>query len=392
MNMHKAKRPVLVFGAGIHQGHAADEARALAELLQWPVALTWGAADLLPESNPLRIGTFGTHGTRAANFAVQNANYLLCIGTRLDTKATGSPAKWFAREAHIVMVDIDQAEIAKMAQVGVTVEGICTDAKKYISGLIRSIGAQASIPEWWPASDCADWLDRCQYWKRRYPAVLPEYEREEGVNPYVLVRELSRLAEPGEIIVCDTGCAIAWTCQAWEFKEGQRLLHPWNQTPMGYALPGAIGAHYATGRRVICITGDGAIMMSIGELATIAGNNLPIKIVLLNNKGHAMCRQSQREWMGGTYPSTSIEGGLRFPRFDACAMGFGLNTIKAGRYSKTHGLHMLFDIEGPLFMEFMIPPDADVVPKGKAGDANENQYPYLPADVLAAEMVIGPPR
>lgn len=123
MNLYEAKRPVLIFGQGIHQGHAEREAVELANLLQIPVALTWGAADLLPESNPLRIGTFGTHGTRAVNFAVQNADFILSIGCRLDTKATGTPAKWFAREAHIVMVDIDQAEIDKMAQVGVKVQG-----------------------------------------------------------------------------------------------------------------------------------------------------------------------------------------------------------------------------------------------------------------------------
>ena len=379
MNLHEARRPVLILGAGIHQANAANEARALVELLQIPVCLTWGAADILPESNPLRIGTFGTHGTRAANFAVQNADFLLCIGTRLDTKATGTPAKWFAREAHIVMVDIDESEIKKMEKVGVNVQGKCVDAATFID-LMRAMWMSEKVPDW------SDWVAGCQDWKRRYPPVLPEYESESGVNPYVLIRELSRLAKPDDIIVCDTGCAIAWVSQAWEFKAGQRLLHPWNQTPMGYALPGAIGAHYATGKRIICITGDGALQMGIAELATIQGHSLPIKIVLLNNRGHGMCRQSQREWMGGTYPATSIEGGLRFPRFDACATGFGLHTIKGGRYSKTYGLSTLLDVVGPAFIEFMIPQDADVVPKCKAGDPNENQYPYLPN--LANEMIV----
>lgn len=397
MNLHESKRPVLVLGAGIHQANAANEARALVDLLQIPVCVTWGFCDGIPESNPLRIGTFGTHGTRAANFAVQNSDFILSIGCRLDTKATGTPAKWFAREAHIVMVDIDEAEIAKMEKVGVKVQGAPMDAKAFISDLsafykypfvthsYRSdIGFYTETTQSLP--DRPDWLARCQDWKRRYPPVMPEYESESGINPYVLIRELSRMAEPGDIIVCDTGCAIAWTCQTWEFKEGQRLLHCWNQTPMGYALPAAIGAHYATGKRIICITGDGAIMMGIAELATIQGHNLPIKIVLLNNLGHQMCRQSQREWMGGTYPATSIEGGLRFPRFDACAMGFGMNTIKGGRYSKTYGLSTLLDVAGPAFIEFMIRPDADVVPKCKAGEPNENQYPYL--SNLADEMIV----
>lgn len=385
MNLHESKRPVLIFGAGIHQCHAEREARGLAELLQIPVCLTWGAADLLPESNPLRIGTFGTHGTRAANFAVQNADYLLCIGTRLDTKATGTPAKWFAREAHIVMVDIDESEIAKMEKVGVKVEGVCEDAKTFIQ--TNLIAAQYNQP----TGDVSAWLLRCQDWKRRYPAVLPEYEREEGANPYVLIRELSRIAEPGDIIVSDTGCAIAWVCQAWEFKEGQRLLHPWNQTPMGYGLPAAIGAHYATGKRVICITGDGSIMMSIGELATIGEKNLPIRVLLLNNNSHAMCVQTEQEHFGGKNAATTQEAGLSFPDFYkvAKAFGFRVEQLYFNDYAQNR-LAWLLDSTAryPRLLRAKIDCDLDVRPKVKFGYPNEDGFPYLPREVLAAEMIV----
>lgn len=388
MNLHEAKRPVLIFGAGVHQGHAEREARELAELLRIPVCLTWGCADLLPGTNPLRIGTFGTHGTRAANFAVQNADYLLCIGTRLDTKATGTPAKWFAREAHIVMVDIDRAEIDKMAKVGVKIEGICIDVKEFLR---REYELQAQLHFADTDYDTAEnlipspWLAKCQDWKRRYPVVLPEYEQEEGINPYVLIRELSRIAEPGDIIVSDTGCAIAWVCQAWGFKEGQRLLHPFNQTPMGYGLPAAIGAHYATGKHVICISGDGSIMMSIGELATIGGHHLPIKIVLLNNFGHGMCRQTEREFFDGKHCATSLESGLTFPDFIALAEA---NGIEGEVFTDPETVFDAFISDQPYLLEVIVDPNHDVVPKCKFGNANENQYPYLPHEVLAAEMIV----
>ncbi|MCR4300707.1 MAG: thiamine pyrophosphate-dependent enzyme [Sulfuricaulis sp.] len=389
MNFHEAKRPVLIFGAGIHQGHAENEARELVKLLQIPVCLTWGACDLLPESNPLRIGTFGTHGTKAANFAVQNASHILSVGCRLDTKATGTPAKWFAREADIVMVDIDPCEIAKMGKVGVRVEGICQDAKDYITSLIRSIRTQAPIPEWWPASNCPEWTSRCQDWKQRYPAVLPEYEQEEGVNPYVLIRELSRLCEPGEIIVSDTGCTLAWCMQTWEFKEGQRFLHPMNQTPMGYGLPAAIGAHYATGKRVICVTGDGSIMMSIGELATIAGHNLPIKIVLLDNSSMAMCVQTENEWFDGKNCATTPASGLTFPNFERCIEGFGIPVEECQRNAGVESvLGALFWRDGPQATVFHISPEHDVKPKVKMGRPNEDAYPPLPREVMEAEMIV----
>ena len=393
MNLHEAKRPVLVLGAGIHQGHAEREAVELANLLQIPVCLTWGFCDGLPESSPLRIGTFGTHGTRAANFAVQNADFLLCIGTRLDTKATGTPAKWFAREAYIVMVDIDQAEIDKMSKIGVKVDGVCMDAKEYIRAGCPQVTFGPARPEgvtlWRGYPDVSDWLARCQDWKRRYPPVLPEYEREDGINPYVLIRELSRIARPDDIIVCDTGCAIAWTCQAWEFKEGQRLLHCWNQTPMGYALPAAVGAHYATGKRVICIVGDGAIMMSIGELATIGRNTLPIKILLLENGGHAMCRQTEREWLDGKYCGTSTSSGLTFPDFEECAEPCGILADEVRKNEDaSFMLDWLFQFDIPQLLVAHIHPDADVIPKAKYGHANEDQHPLLPREVLAAEMIV----
>lgn len=346
MRLSESKRPVLVFGAGI-QG-CRSEARQLADLLGIPVATTWGACDTLPYSHPLNIGGFGTHGTRAANFTVQNADYLLCIGTRLDTKATGTPAQSFARAAHIVMVDIDRAEIAKMEKCGVKVEGVQMDARYYIRTLIDALLETGSHPQ--PNG----WLERCQDWKRRYPPVVPP-----------IIKEISALATSEDIIVSDTGCAVAWMMQGFEFKDGQRFLHPFNNTPMGYGLPGAIGAYYATGRRVIVVTGDGSIMMSIGELATIGQKKLPIVIHLLNNHAHAMCAQSEREWFNGKYASTTPDSGLSFPDFYRMAAAFDVDLT----------VHE-------------IDPETAVSPKVKSGDANENGQPYLSRDELSREMLI----
>lgn len=345
MQLSEAKRPVLVFGAGI-QG-CRQEARELTELLQIPFVWTWGACDLYPFSHPLNIGGFGTHGTRAANFCVQNADYLLCIGTRLDTKATGTPSASFARAAHIVMVDIDRAEIAKMEKCGVKVEGVHEDAASYMSAKNWMLWP----PNWkWDAS----WLAKCQDWKRRYPPIVPD-----------VIHAISDHAQPDDVIVSDTGCALAWMMQGFKFKEGQRFLHPFNNTPMGYGLPGAIGAHYATGKRVIAVCGDGSIMMSIGELATIAQRKLPIKIYLLDNKSHAMCAQSEREWFGGKYAATTVNSGLSFPDFRAVLSAFEVD-------------YEIHDID----------PATGVNPKVKSGDANENGQPYLSAEELKIEMII----
>lgn len=347
-SLHRAKRPVIICGAGVRLAGAGVDARMLSQKLGIPVAPTWGALDMFPTDDPLTIGSFGTHGNRHGNFAVQNADWILAVGTRLDTKATGTPVESFAPHAKIFMVDIDRAEIAKF---GNRVTGYVSHAAIFLQAMLERVQAvqwhEGTFPDFSP------WLETIEEWKDSYPV--------SSHGPYRIISDLSDAAKPGDIICCDTGCTVAWIAQAWRFKEGQRLLHAWNQTPMGCGLPMAIGAHYATVQPVLLITGDGSLMMSIGELATIKG--LPIRIALLNNEGHAMCRQTQREWMGGTYPATSLEGGLKFPDFTAVAKAFGVNLT-----------------------EYFIDPDADVVPKVKYGDPNHDGHPLLPRAELDAQM------
>lgn len=374
----RAQRPVIIYGAGVRLAGAMLEARAFSKRLGIPVAPTWGALDMFASDDPLTIGAFGTHGTRYGNFAVQNADWILAVGSRLDTKATGTPVESFAPDARVFMVDIDPTEIDKF---GARVTGECADARAWLrSALCADSGSDACFSEW---------LERIHYWKARYPVCTPENALEEAVNPYVLIRALSTLCEPGEVVCADTGCAVAWLAQAFSWKSGQRFIHAFNQTPMGYGLPAAIGAYYATGKRVVLVTGDGSLMMSAGELATVAGHKLPIKIVLLNNLGHAMCRQTQREWFGGVYPSTSIEGGLSFPDFHQLARAHGIraSTMTNQRDPWTQAqLVDLLEGDDPALLQVMINPDHDVIPKVKYGHANEDMYPLLDRAELRANM------
>lgn len=375
-------RPILIYGAGIHLAGAEEEALAFARHHQIPVAPTWAGLDLIPSDDPLVVGSFGTHGTRAGNFAVQNSDYILSVGSRLDSKATGTPIETFAREAQIVMVDIDDREIRKFNG---RVDGICCDAKDFFQTTAVS-----------PKGDFTAWRTQIARWKERYPVVSPEYEKTDEVNPYVFLRELSSVCEEGEIICSDTGCTVAWVSQAWYWKENQRFIHAFNQTPMGYGLPSAIGAQYATGQRVVLVTGDGSLMMSLGELAT--AKDLPIKIFLLNNKGHAMCRQTQREWLGGTYPSTSIEGGLKFPHFRNVALACGLKTWVIEHQHKRRKeedsnkdvIEKALADSGPTFVEIVIDPSWDVVPKVKYGYPNEDGHPLLDRDEFKEQMIVKP--
>ncbi len=383
-----AKRPVLIYGAGIHIAKAEEQARNFAHLLGIPVAPTWAALDIFSSADPLNIGAFGTHGTRAGNFAVQNSDLIIAVGTRLDTKATGTPSSTFARKAKIFVVDIDKAELAKFQHIGLTVEGICEDAKTYLTDEYLwakdTIAHDGSFPDFMP------WQQQIVNWQLKYPICPKSYYEEVEINPYVLVKELSRHCGADDIICSDTGCTVAWMAQAFDFKVGQRFLHAWNQTPMGYGLPAAVGAHYATGKRVVLVSGDGSFQMQ-NELATVAGRNLPIKIVLLNNAGHGMCRQTEREWFGGRHKSTAAgEGGLTFPkRFTDVAHAYRIRTWGTEKASEIElGLLDLMSGNDCAFFEALINPDHDVIPKLFATKPLEDMQPYLDREEFNQQMMV----
>ena len=376
-DLKSAKRPIIIYGWGIHLSKSEVESVQLARNLGVPIALTWGARDLFNSYDSLNVGGFGTHGTRAANFAVQNADWILSVGSRLDSKATGTPIESFARQAKIFMVDIDQKEIDKF---GLRVNGVCKDAKKFIQESLVYCELQ-KFPSF------GDWVGKILAWREDYPACLPEYHKEQGINPYVFVDELSFKIKEDDIIVSDTGCALAWMMQGFKFS-GQRFIHAFNQTPMGYGLPAAIGAHFATGKRIILITGDGSFQMSIAELATVSKHKIPIKIILFNNQGHAMCRQTEREWMGGEYFSTTDKD-LAIPEFTEVAKAYGLNVGKITvNLNINTALQYLLEDDSAYLLEVKINPDAEVIPKVKYGHANEDGFPYLSEEELKSNMMI----
>ena len=251
-----ARRPVVVLGWGVRLAGAAELARTVVEKLGLPVAPTWAVADLLPADHPLLIGTFGTHGTRHANFAVQNADLILAVGSRLDTKATGSPPATFARGARKVVVDVDPFELSKFGRYGLAVDlPIQADAAAFFRALDLAAGfhqkpADSDNQQVANLSPRVDWLRRIADWKRRYPLCPEAFQRERDVNPYVFVKTLARHCAEGELFFLDTGCALAWMMQGFEFKRGQRAFHDWNNTAMGWRCRPALVPrwHWEAGR------------------------------------------------------------------------------------------------------------------------------------------------
>jgi len=382
----QATRPIVVLGWGVHLAKAESEARAFIEHLGLPVNPTWGAADILAEAHPLRCGTFGTHGTRYGNFAIQNADLVLSIGSRLDTHVIGSPFSSFCRGGRKVMVDIDRTEIEKFSHFDLRIDlSIVADAKAFLVEAIRQSAHQN-------APDIAAWREQIGAWKARYPEVQPGYFESTALNPYVFIKALSDAAIEGEVIFADTGCAVAWASQAFQFKSGQRFFSAFNNTPMGHGLPGAIGACLALNdKRVVCITGDGGLMMNIQELNTVLYHKLPVKIFVLNNHGYSMIQQTQDQWLNSRYEASSEAGGLGFPDFHrlAAVLGFNTMTLSENRHASER-LRAFLDAPGPGFCNVELRPEERVIPQVKFGRPIEDAEPLLPREEFLGNMIVPP--
>lgn len=379
-----AKRPVIIAGWGIHLSGAYAEVIRLIEKLSIPVAPTWAMAHLLDKDHELLIGTFGTHGTRYSNFAVQNADLIIALGSRLDTKATGSPPSTFAREARKILVDIDETELNKFDNLDVTINfKINLDIKIFVNILLEKLEG-AKKP------DNTLWLDQIRKWKLSYPICPPAYYQEQEVNPYVFVKTLSSSCKPGDVIIADTGCTIAWMMQAFDFKKDQRLYHDFNNTAMGWGLPASIGASLGLpGKQVISVMGDGSFSINSQELATIVSKKLPIKIFVLDTHGHLMVQQTQSQWLGSKYIATSINGGLPYVDIANIAKGYGLHTISILKNSElSEAISEMLGFDGPALCVININQSHRVIPQVKFGRPNEDLEPLLPREELAANMLI----
>jgi len=384
--LKKAKRPVVVLGWGVRLAKAEDELRKFLMHVQAPFVPTWAVADILPSDHPLYIGTFGTHGTRHANFAVQNADLILAIGSRLDTKATGSPPSSFARGAKKIIVDIDPTEMRKFEKSGLLIDlRIKDDAKHFLTQLNRNAAKEKKL-------SYGEWLGWIRVCKNKHPVCPSHYYAEKEVNPYVLITSLSQIAEEGDVIVVDTGCTVAWTMQTFEFKSGQRLFHDWNNTAMGWALPASIGVSLALGRKkVICITGDGSLQMNIQELATVVKHQLPIKIIVINNNGYGMIQQTQDQWLDSRYEASSIASGLAFPNFVKVAQAYGFDTFSIAKNDGiTNILKEAFATKGPAFCNVELGLGHRVTPQVKFGLPNEDMEPLLSRKEFLENMIIEP--
>jgi len=390
--LNKSERPILLAGNGIRLARAEKEFLELVDVLDIPVESTWLAIDLIADDHPLFVGRPGSLAPRGANFAVQNSDFLLALGARLDRVITGYSPERFARAAHKVMVDIDPFELAKMGDSIQT--KVQADAGDFIRALLRR---KAEIQR----KDRSPWKQRCVDWKKRYPVILPEHRKPEGpVSMYHLAEALQDVL-PGNtpIVSGSSGSAIELFLLALRVKPGQRIFHTTALGAMGYGIAASIGVCMAIGRRpVVCVDGDGGFQFNIQELETVSRLKLPITFFVLNNGGYASIRISQTNFFGAPSIGCSPETGQTLPDITKVAQAYGLQTDVIRDQSDLRGdLRRVLSRGGPLVCDTFILPDEFRGPRLSSvqrpdgsfvSKPLEDLFPFLSREEFLSNMLI----
>lgn len=318
----QSKRPLIYAGSGIHSSDTKEVLHEIVNALNIPMVTAWNSNDLIEDNHRLYAGRPGTIGNRAGNFAVQSADLLIVLGSRLNIRLVSYNWESFAKNALKVGVDIDVKELNKPT---------CKFDHKFVYDLKFFLPELLSKIKSHEFPSNSEWINWCKIRLKKYPVCLDEYwSLKDKVNPYCFVDELSNHTVDDEIIICADGTACVTTFQGIRVKKNQRIFHNSGCASMGYELPATIGAYFTNPSvtRLICIAGDGSIMMNLQELQTIAGYNIPAQIFLLNNKGYHSIRQTQNSFFKGTSVGCGTESGLTFPDFQKTARAFDLNYFK----------------------------------------------------------------
>lgn len=392
--IRNAKRPVFHAGYGIRLSGGYDAFRRVAKKLNIPIVTYWNAVDLIEDENPLYCGRAGNMGDRPGNWAIQNADLILAVGTRISIRQVGYNWKTWARAAEVIMVDVDRAEMKKHT---IHVEHpIWADAKDFLEKLDEA--ATTNVP----VSHAESWLNTCQKWKKEYPAVLPRQWEENGrtANVYAFVRYLSsRLPENSLTAVSNGACCVVGN-QAYVIQKGSRMANNSAIASMGYGLPAAIGTCIGGGRRTtICLEGDGSIMMNLQELQTVLTNQLPIKIFLINNQGYHSIRITQTNLFHKNFVGIGPEShDLSFPNYEKLSKAFGYPYYCAHSNAEMEKVvDEVLQTDGPVFCEIFTDTEQVWEPKSSTKRLEdgtlvspplEDLAPFLPREELQQQMFI----
>ena len=386
--LESSVRPVVAAGHGIRLSQAVSEFLAFVERESLPVVTTFNGFDVIPGDHPLFVGRIGTVGTRSGNFALQNADLIISVGTRNNIRQVSYNWGYTGRCARKIVVDIDEAELRKKTYQPDL--GIVADVRSFLSG-VMSMDYDKKVRS-------TDWLGWCQQRQLKYGSYTKIIEQKEKINPYHLIEAFTGGLREGDIVVAGNGTACVALFQAGIVKSGQRIFWNSGMASMGYDIPAAIGAAFASGKQVYCIAGDGSVMMNLQELQTIAAYQLPVKILLLNNDGYISIRQTQNSFFAGHLVGTGPETGVKLPDFTSVAKAFSIPAAKIESPADMRsGIDSFIAHKGPILCEVLLDADYQFTPKlssEKRADGTmiskplEDMYPFMDRKEFLGNMIV----
>ncbi|MGA2319755.1 MAG: biosynthetic-type acetolactate synthase large subunit [Solirubrobacteraceae bacterium] len=358
-----AQRPVIYAGGGVVNAEASDELTEFATCDRFPVTCTLMGLGAFPAPHSQWLGMLGMHGTRAANYAMDEADLICAVGARFDDRITGKLSE-FAPRAKFIHIDVDPAEISKNVPAHIPIVG---DAKHVLAKLLveyRAMGADSErLAAWW---------NRIDGWREKYPLAY-EDSTDSEIKPQYMVKALYEATGGEAIVTSDVGQHQMWAAQYYDFPKPRRWINSGGLGTMGFGLPAAMGAAIACPERLVCcIAGDGSVQMNAQELATCAQNNIPIKVFIMNNGYLGMVRQWQELFWDGRYSHVDMG---EFPDFVKLAEAYGVTGMRfADKSTLVEDMKRAIATEGPVLVDVRV-------------TREENTYPMIPAGRAAREMV-----
>ena len=383
-----AKRPIIIAGNGVRLSGSIDKLKNFSSKNNIPCVVSYLAADYFEQNNSSYVGRLGIKGDRAGNFAVQNSDLIICLGSRLSVCLTGFEYDLFARDAKLIVVDIDEDEHKKNT---VAIEQfICSDVGDFLDQVDKKIEKK----------HLDSWQKKCVQWKSKWPVYQNGYDIN-TVNMYEFVKALSDLANEDSIVVSDAGSSYYVTAQSFIIKNSkQRLITSGAQADMGFTLPAAIGACISSNKSVIGITGDGSFQLNIQELQTVKHYNLPVKLFVWNNNGYLSIRATQDKFFDGRRIGTDPTSGLSFPEVEKIAHAYDIPYVKITNVAELREkISNIIFLQGPVICEVMCPEFQEIIPavsavKNADGSMTskpiEDMYPYLERKEFYEEMINKP--
>lgn len=383
-----AQRPIVLIGNGVRSAKAIKELEKFVENIHIPLTYAHTATDVYGLNNEFSIGAVGSLcGTRAGNFAVQNADLVLVLGCRMSSMTTGEDQSKFAREAKVIIVDIDRDEHTKKnekidklieADVKRVLEILCKKNLKLVNDI---------------------WIDKCKHWKKIFPKCEEIYKKSEKVDMYYLSEVFSEALDTGTTFLCDAGIEELIFPSNTMFNSSMRCIHSAMQGAMGFALPASIGAWYAGSETVVAVIGDGSIMMNLQELETIRYYNLPIKIFVLNNNLYSVIRKRQKDLFRTRTIGTDSDNGVGCPEFSKVADCFGIQYIHIeNSYNLKNQVKQALKCDSSVICEVECVEDQEYLRSSYTRDSKkrvvrrpiEDQAPFMAREIFLSEMVIEP--